>query len=77
MQRVSFLLSARSPSRKGGVEVTKYHITIEDRKQDAKNGRKAKGSTWGKGSKKGHKKRRVTARDRRVDRRNGRKAKGW
>lgn len=57
--------------------MAKYHITIEDRAQDRRNGRKAKGSTWGKGKRRKNHKRHVTAHDRRVDRKNGRKAKGW
>ena len=31
--------------------MTKYHITVEDRRIDAANGRKARGSTWHKGKK--------------------------
>jgi len=50
------------------------HITVSDRKQDSRNGKKAKGSSWGKGKKGG--KRKITAADRRQDARNGRKAKG-
>ena len=54
------------------------HITVADRKQDSRNGKKAKGSSWGKGKKGGKKKqkRNITAADRRQDARNGRKAKG-
>jgi len=60
------------------VKKVDIHITLDDRRQDAKNGRKAKGSTWGKGKKaaKKGKKRNVTRADRRQDAKNGRKAKG-
>ena len=57
-----------------------YNITVADRKTDSRNGRKAKGSSWGKKRKRTVKrtstKRRYTPRDRKIFSANGRKAKG-
>lgn len=56
--------------KRSGKNMVEYHITIKDKKQDAKN---LKGS--GKGKKHSHRK--INKKDRKIDRRNAKKAKGW
>jgi len=52
--------------------MTEYHITIKDKRQDAKN---LKGK--GKGKRHSHRKEKITRKDRKIDRKNAKKAKGW